>query len=295
MSEHFETGSKKGRARGRAQKSLDLIEAMYQSAAECEPITGRGVGYKLFAAGLIPSMSRQDIAKVYRLLKEAREEGKIPWDWIVDETRSLEIVSSWGDPKQLIRCAINQYRKSYWDQQPSRVEVWSEKGTIRGVLAPVLDKYGVGVRYLHGFNGATSVHEVADDRDKRTLTALYIGDFDPSGMCMSAVDLPKRLLKYGGSHVALVRIAIVETDIAIYSLPTFPASDKKDDTRHDWFVRRHGRVCCELDAMDPNDLRDRVERAICDRIEDQDAWDRCKNVERAEKESLQAHFGKWRP
>ena len=55
MTEHFETGIKKGR--GMAQRSLDLIEAMYAMAEAAQPITGRGVGYKLFTAGLIPSMS----------------------------------------------------------------------------------------------------------------------------------------------------------------------------------------------------------------------------------------------
>jgi hypothetical protein len=224
MSEHFETGSKKGR--GRAQKSLDLIEAMYEIAADCGPITGRGVGYKLFAAGLISSMSRQDMAKVYRLLKEAREEGTISWDWIVDETRSLEMVSSWSDPKQFIECAIKQYRKSHWEHQPTRVEVWSEKGTVRGVLAPVLDEYGVGFRVMHGFSGATSVHDVAEDYDGRNLTALYVGDHDPSGAFMSEIDLPKRLEKYDGGHVSLVRVAIRPSDIRAYSLSTFPASTR---------------------------------------------------------------------
>ena len=33
--------------------------------------------------------------RVYRLLKEAREQGDIPWEWIVDETRELERVSTW--------------------------------------------------------------------------------------------------------------------------------------------------------------------------------------------------------
>jgi hypothetical protein len=28
--------------------------------------------------------------RLYRLLKEARERGIIPWSWIVDETRELE-------------------------------------------------------------------------------------------------------------------------------------------------------------------------------------------------------------
>jgi hypothetical protein len=84
--EYFQTRSKIGR--GRSQRSLDLIEAMYAICEEAQPITGRGVGYKLFSQNLIPSMSRNDMQGVYRLLKEAREEGEIPWSWVCDETRA---------------------------------------------------------------------------------------------------------------------------------------------------------------------------------------------------------------
>src|SRR5262249_54100592 len=128
------------RGRGLAQKSLDLIEAMRVITEKAQPITGRGVGYKLFTAGLIPSMARSEMHRVYRLLKEAREREIIPWSWIVDESRELEQISCYT------RCVINGYRRDYWDQQPVRVEVWSEKGTVRGVLQPVLDEYGVGFR-----------------------------------------------------------------------------------------------------------------------------------------------------
>jgi len=55
--EHFETRSKKGR--GMARKSLNLIEVMRAKAEAAHPITGRGIGYKLFTAGLIPSMGAQ--------------------------------------------------------------------------------------------------------------------------------------------------------------------------------------------------------------------------------------------
>src|SRR5215471_1359071 len=97
MSEHFETESiKKGR--GKAQASLDLIGAMFNAAEAAQPITGRGIGYKLFTAGLIPSMARSEMQRVYRLLREAREQGDIPWEWIVDETRSIERTATWDDP-----------------------------------------------------------------------------------------------------------------------------------------------------------------------------------------------------
>src|SRR5262249_6504084 len=74
------------RGRGMGQRSRDLIEEMHRIAAAAQPITGRGVGYKLFAAGLIPSMERSEMQRVYRLLKEARERAMIPWDWIVRST-----------------------------------------------------------------------------------------------------------------------------------------------------------------------------------------------------------------
>src|SRR5215831_13480496 len=199
--EYFGTGPKKGR--GRSQASLDLIEAMYEIAEECQPITGRGVGYKLFTARLIDSMSTKDMKRVYRLLKEAREEGDIPWEWIVDETRSLERTSTWSNPTEYARCVARSYRRDFWDQQPVRCEVWSEKGTVRGVLGPVLDHYAVGFRVMHGFSGATTVYDVSQDDDGRSLVALYVGDYDPSGMFMSEEDLPKRLSDYGGNHITV--------------------------------------------------------------------------------------------
>jgi hypothetical protein len=275
-----------------AKASIELIDAMYDIAERCRPITGRGVGYQLFAAKLIPSMSRPDMAKVYRLLVLAREREIIPWPWIVDETRSLEIVSTWSNPEEFAEACVRQYRKDYWDQQPKRVQVWSEKGTVRGLLAPVLNKYGVGFQVMHGFNGAAPVHDVAEDYDGRDLIVLYVGDFDPSGMCMSEVDLPKRLEKYNGDHVAITRIALLATDIP--TLQTFPATDKSKDTRYKWFVKCYGHTCAELDAMDPNELRDRVDRHIDLQIEDRDAWERCMTVEKAERKSLRDVLGKWR-
>jgi hypothetical protein len=57
------------KVRGKSQASLDLVEAMYEAAEAAQPITGRGVGYKLFAAGLIPSMDKNEMKRVYRLHK----------------------------------------------------------------------------------------------------------------------------------------------------------------------------------------------------------------------------------
>jgi hypothetical protein len=288
--EHFETCSKKPRGRGMAQASLALIDAMFVAAEAAHPITGRGIGYKLFTAGWIPSMDRKSMQRVYRPLREAREQGLIPWDWIVDETRELERLPSWDDPTDFVRTVSRAYRRDFWNEQPVHVEVWSEKGTVRGVLGPVLDKYGVGFRVMHGFSGATTIHDVAQLNNDRPFIALYCGDWDPSGTWMSERDLPERLSRYGGDHVVLKRIALTGKNLA--DLPTFPASDKAKDPRYRWFIQSFGERCCELDALDPNDLRSRVEMEIWDLIEPA-AWARCVVVNQAEQESLRTVLDHW--
>jgi hypothetical protein len=288
-SEQTDTSLKKGR--GRAQKSLDLIAAMYEAAEAAQPITGRGIAYKLFVAGLIPAMSDGEMQRVYRLLKIAREEGTIPWRWIVDETRELEKISTWANPAAYARTVARSYRRDFWDLQPARVEVWSEKGTVRGVLQPVLDEFAVGFRVMHGFASATAVHDVAEDNDGRPLIVLYVGDYDPSGMYMSEADLPKRLEKYDGHHVEPRRIALTREQTT--GLTSFPASDKKDDKRYAWFVRNYGKRCWELDAMDPNDLRDTVQQEIESEIEPE-AWARCVTVNKAEQQSLRHVLDRWK-
>src|SRR5215813_1737053 len=282
MTRHFGTRPKIPRGRGRSEQSLVLINAMCAEAAKAQPITGRGIGYKLFARGLIDSMSRADMKRVYRLLKEAREQGIIPWEWIVDETRSLERVSTWANPKEYAETVARAYRRDFWNHQPVRCEVWSEKGTVRGLLQPVLDEYAVGFRVMHGFSSATAVHDVAVDNDGRRLIVLYVGDFDPSGLFMSEVDLPQRLADYNGKHVKLRRIALVRKQTT--RLLWFPVTDKLDDPRFKWWAANdYGHRCWELDAMDPNALRSCVERAIKKLIEPK-AWQRCEVVNKAELE-----------
>jgi hypothetical protein len=235
-------------------------------------------------------MARADMQRVYRLLKQAREDGIIPWRWVVDETRERECVPTWDNPTHFADSVSKQYRRDFWKQQPVRVDVWSEKGTVRGVLAPVLVEYGVGFTPVGGFSSATKAHDLAEDYDGRPLILIYVGDWDPSGLCMSECDLPNRMEEYEGHHVEIRRIALVESQLA--GLPSFPASDKRKDSRYPWFVRNFGDRCWELDALDPNVLRACVEQEIRSLIEP-DAWQRCEAVNSAERDSLCEVLTKW--
>ena len=159
------------------------------------------------------------------------------------------------------------------------------------MLKPVLDRYGIGFRVMHGFSGAATIYDVAQGRDdSRLLIVLYVGDYDPSGMWMSEHDLPDRLERYGGEHIVFQRIALKRDDLD--GLPSFPAADKKRDPRYKWFVQNYGGQCWELDAMDPNDLRRRVQGAIRSEIDDE-AWARCEVVNKAEQELLRHVLDRW--
>ena len=266
------------KTRGRNKSTIKLIDAMYKIAENSHPISGRGIGYKLFTAGLIPSMSKRDMGKVYRALVRARMDGTIPWDWIVDETREIELVGLWDNPRRFANGIF--YRRDLWQTQEHRVEVWCEKGTF-AVLEPVLAELGVGFRVMHGFASATAVWDAANNyNDGRPLIVLYVGDFDPSGMCMSEVDLPARIKEFGGDHIEFRRIALTEDHIT--SLQSFPASDKKDDKRYDWFVRTYGDRAFELDAMDPVVLRDLVKAEI-EVLIDRPLWEEQERLQAREK------------
>jgi hypothetical protein len=284
------TGKRRGR--GKAKKSLELINAAVDIMQEIQPAPVRAVCYRLFVAEMIDSMVKSEVDKVGRQLVYAREEGIIPWSWIVDETREAERIASWDHPDELIAAAIRQYRKDYWSGQPNWVEVWSEKGTVRGVLEPVLRKYGVTFRVMHGYGSATSIQSVAAEtiRNHKPLTVLYVGDWDPSGLHMSMKDIPNRLGRYGGD-ADIFRIALTEVDIGP-DLPSFPAATKKKDPRYRWFSEQFGPRCWELDAMSPVILRNRVEARIRDLI-DMDLWNRAIEVERAERISMESFFESW--
>jgi hypothetical protein len=277
-------------SRGPGKRSLDLIATSYEILQEIQPATVRAVCYKLFVRRLISSMAKSETNSVSRLLRLARERGEIPWAWVVDETREAERVAAWDNPQAYALAVVRSYRRDYWSQQPIRVEVWSEKGTVRGLLAPVLEEYGVTFRVTHGYSSATSIHQIAEETADNPILALYVGDWDPSGLHMSEVDLPRRLKEYG-AEVDLVRVALIDHDTNS-GLPEFAADEKRDDPRYKWFVRIYGQQCWELDALDPNELRDRVERTIRSGI-NFEAWDRCKAVEKAEHRSLVAVMESW--
>ncbi len=75
-------------------------------------------------------------------------------------------------------------------------------------------------------------------------------------------------------------------------MTAFAAEDKRKDPRYKWFTATFGHRCWELDALNPVDVRDRVEAAIRGMI-DWETWNRYDVVERAEIASLSDVLASW--
>jgi hypothetical protein len=301
--------------RGRASATDQLITIMIEIAESIEPCSVRALAYQLFNRKLIPSMAKEHTARVSRLSVIAREEGLLPWDWIVDSTRQEQVISTWADPAEYAHTVQRAYRRNKWAALPRHISVWSEKSTVEGTLRPVLEKYEVPFQVLHGWSGATPVMDAAQanlDRQQDTLI-LYVGDYDPSGMGMSELDLPRRLARYSSNdpsdkeisievanewlakvRLKIWRIALTDRHIRQLGATTrFPASAKKTDSRYPWFVKNYGNYCWELDALDPNDLRDCVEANIWAEL-DHKEWDRYVLVEQVEWQAIVDTCESWK-
>jgi hypothetical protein len=280
--------------RGKTEAVMELIDACVEILRQIQPASVRAVCYQLFVQGLLESMAKTCTNRISRHLVYAREEEIVPWEWIVDETREAEEVNAWRNPAAFVRDVQRSYRRDHWAYQPVRVEVSSEKGTVRGTLEPILDEYGVAFRVMHGYASATALHDLAESAQTtpKPLIVLYLGDWDPSGLHMSQVDTPRRLLKYGGSTIQFKRVALTPELIRDHRLPGFDVETKKTDTRYHWFRDNQGARAWELDALNPNVLRAVVEAEIR-RYINWDAWEQSSLAEEAETASLKHILDRW--
>lgn len=194
-----------------------------------------------------------------------------------------------------MRTVKRAYRRDHWAYQPVVVEVISEKSTVKGTLAPVLEEYGVTFRPWHGYVSATKAHELADEIQASTqpMVLLYLGDWDPSGLDMGDRYAPDRLVQYGsGDGFTWRRIALTDALIREHDLPGFNVETKQKDSRYRWYRNHHGARAWELDALNPTVLRAVVEEAIRGYIH-WPAWEQSRLAEDAETESLQHILDRW--
>lgn len=265
----------------RTQNAIaELRGSLRGIVAKYKPMTVRQVYYQAVTRALIDK-TENGYKTICRLLADMRREGELPYEWIADNTRWMRKPKTYSGLAGMLDYAQRTYRRSVWDDQDAYVEIWLEKEALAGVLYDVTARWDVPLMVTRGYPSISFIHSAADaitGLDK-PVYLYYFGDHDPSG-----VDIP-RTVEEGIRDLApdvdlhFERVAVTVDQIAGLRLPTRPT--KSSDTRSKNFVGDS----VEVDAIEPDSLRDLAEDSIVQHIDDQ-VLARMQAVEQAERETL---------
>lgn len=123
-------------------------------------------------------------------MSNARLAGLIDWAAMGDRHRSLERISRWDSPGDIVEAVADQYQEDLWEGQKNRFEVWIEKDALSGVIANICEELRVDYFACRGYVSASAQYGAAK-RFKRYRMAgqqpvvLHLGDHDPSGLDMT--------------------------------------------------------------------------------------------------------------
>jgi hypothetical protein len=128
---------------------------------ESHPQTVRQVFYVLTVRGKILKVEQEYHRTVVRLLVELREEGKVPFGWIADNTRWQRKPSSFTGIESGLDNFARAYRRDLWASSPVYTEVWCEKDALAGVLYEETKVYDVPLMTSRGYSSLSFVHSAA--------------------------------------------------------------------------------------------------------------------------------------
>jgi hypothetical protein len=191
MSEHFETISSNPKGRGRAQSSMvskigtlrDLLVALLQEHERDRtiPTNARFLYYELIQRGQLSKVrtgARRPDQNLHDALTDIREDGRIPWGWILDETRSVEDYTGYPSIREGVLAKLPYINLDPWrDRAPLNL---TESRSLTGVLRPVVREYRARIAATGGQCGGflrTDIAPLLRPGDR----VIYLGDLDLSG------------------------------------------------------------------------------------------------------------------
>lgn len=292
--------------------AANLIIGEYQSAGY--DLTLRQIYYQFIARDLFPESwidgkfnakngldpNTKNTLKNYKrlggIISAGRDAGVIDWDAIVDRGRNVDKPSTWDHPRKILETCAQQFKIDMWAEQPTHVEVWVEKDSLSGVLAPACHALRVPLFACKGYTSQSEMWAAAHNRFRpvlhsgRDVVVIHLGDHDPSGIDMTR-DIDERLNLYAdaGSNldvpdgIVVQRIALNMDQIDEYNPPPNPA--KMTDSRFESYARQFGNESWELDALEPSVMDTLVRAAVAPHIDDAQ-WERDRAIETEHRHAL---------
>ncbi|MBX3197261.1 MAG: hypothetical protein KF850_34430 [Labilithrix sp.] len=252
----------------------------------------RQLYYQLVSRGAVENTPRS-YERVQRLLVQMRRDGDVPYERIVDRTRTKHQRPGWDGVADIMQTVQTQYRRDLWADQRTVVMIACEKQALEGVLSDVVDDYGAPLWILRGFNSESFAFEWATDildhvRAGKQVVVAFFGDMDPSGLAIER-DAKAKLERHG-AHIQWERHGLLLADFERFELVNVPV--KRTDSRAARYLDTFGDRAAELDALPPDELHRRV-KSVIETYLDDGAWHRLRQAEEAERESLSLVTKHW--
>jgi hypothetical protein len=220
----------------RAPKTLKRLDDAIAAMVE-PPYTIRQVFYQLISHYGHPK-TENFCKQLGDAIGNAREDGIIPWEWIVDTSRPVLFPVLFENVDDWKKTCLDSLRFPIWEDNPPVVFI--EKRALFGIIEPLLEEYRVTGVAITGYCSKTVLH------DYQNSPIIYMGDYDADGWYISGAALKV--------CPNLKRIAILPDQIKKYKLPTRPQDttskkSKERIIRNERWVAEHGDRAVELDAL----------------------------------------------
>ena len=267
-------------------------------AAQGYDLTLRQLFYQCVSRDIIPNRP-EEYKRLGDLVADARLAGLLNWDHIVDRTRNLMANQHWEKPSDLVKAAANSYATDKWMEQDDYCEVWIEKQALEGVISGMCSRLDVPFFCCRGYTSLSEMWSAGQRllyqiQQGKQVHIIHLGDHDPSGIDMSR-DIKYRLQMFVDAHtqemsaddsrVHVLRVALNMPQIERLNPPPNPA--KLTDSRAADYIDKYGDSSWELDALDPTELNDIIERAVM-HYRDEEKWQASVDRESKGRRTLEA-------
>jgi hypothetical protein len=197
------------------------------------PTSARFLFYELVQRGQLSKQStgaRRPDQDLHDALTDIREDGRVPWNWIVDETRNLDDYTGYASIKDGVLSKLPYIVIDPWRRAPL---ILTESRSLAGVLREIVSDYRCRIASTNGQCGGFLRTDVAPTLISGDVV-LYFGDFDWSGGLIEN-NTQRVLEQVIGGLLDWERVALTEDQVNEHNLPKIIKRDRryKDGKPHD--------------------------------------------------------------
>jgi hypothetical protein len=281
---------------------LDAIQRVLESYRDFLPLTDRQIHYALLNDPPLKHASKphsryinekRSYKNLTKLLTQARQEGKIPFERIHDPTRPMTNWTVFDSVAPFVRKEMNGFLKSYGrnllQTQPNHIEIVGEKNTIETIVRRVAFEYGVPYMIGRGYSSLYPRYKMAQrykKSGKEKLILHFVSDFDPEGENITESFARSMRDEFGVQNIHPVKVALTFKQVQEMRLPEGPQAKSKSP-RTKQFVKKYGKNVWELEALAPDRLQAILHDAIV-KVLDIDAFNAEREREKQDAAKLES-------